>query len=44
MIASAASRHESRGLHSTIDHPATKNEYREDTVIKRGVSAHLRGQ
>ena len=44
MIASAASRHESRGLHSTIDYPETSERFAADTVLKRGVMPHLRGQ
>jgi L-aspartate oxidase len=40
----AASRHESRGLHSTIDYPATEERLAHDTVIKRGVAPHLRGR
>jgi L-aspartate oxidase len=42
VIASAASRRESRGLHYTIDHPDTLAEYASDTVVKRGVLPHLR--
>jgi len=44
IIASAASRQESRGLHYTIDHEATRDDLAEDTVLKRGVSPHLRGR
>ncbi|MCC6559443.1 MAG: L-aspartate oxidase [Polyangiaceae bacterium] len=40
----AASRHESRGLHSTIDYPETDARLAQDTVIKRGVTPHLRGR
>jgi L-aspartate oxidase len=43
IVACAAARHESRGLHSTIDYPETSELHRADTVIKRGVIAHLRG-
>jgi L-aspartate oxidase len=42
VIASAASRQESRGLHYTIDHPDTLAEFASDTVMKRGVLPHLR--
>jgi L-aspartate oxidase len=42
IIASAASRHESRGLHFTIDYPAQSERYLSDTVAKRGVLPHLR--
>ena len=44
IISSAASRKESRGLHSTLDHPETSAEWVEDTVCKRGVAPHLRGR
>jgi L-aspartate oxidase len=37
-------RHESRGLHTTIDYPDTRPELAVDTVIKRGVPAYLRGR
>jgi len=43
IIASAASRRESRGLHYTSDYPDTIGRYAQDTVIKRGVIPHLRG-
>ncbi len=39
----AASRHESRGLHTMADFPDTDAKLARDTVIKRGVAAHLRG-
>lgn len=42
IIGSAAARHESRGLHSTIDYPETRGDCLADTVVKRGVPAHLR--
>jgi L-aspartate oxidase len=44
IVASAASRHESRGLHSMIDYPETSDRFAADTVLKRGVMPHLRGQ
>jgi L-aspartate oxidase len=44
IIASARSRRESRGLHYTIDHAETRDDCAQDTVIKRGVAAHLRGR
>jgi L-aspartate oxidase len=43
IVGSAASRHESRGLHYTLDFPAANPELAQDTVLKRGVPAHLRG-
>ncbi len=43
VIACAASRKESRGLHFTIDHQLTRETCKRDTVIKLGVKAHLRG-
>ena len=43
IVASAASREESRGLHYTLDFPEPNDRFKEDTVVKRGVAAHLRG-
>ncbi len=43
VIASASSRHESRGLHYTIDYPDVETKSARDTVVKRGVIPHLRG-
>ncbi len=42
IVACALARKESRGLHYTIDYPQTDATQARDTVIKRGVSAHLR--
>jgi L-aspartate oxidase len=44
IVSCAAVRHESRGLHCTIDYPETLERFASDTVIKRGVMAHLRGR
>jgi L-aspartate oxidase len=44
IVECAASRHESRGLHFTSDFPETDPKLARDTVIKRGVPAHLRGR
>jgi len=44
IVGSAASRHESRGLHSTIDYPETSERFAADTLVKRGVPPHLRGK
>jgi L-aspartate oxidase len=44
IVGCAAARHESRGLHSTIDYPDTSPQLAHDTVTKRGVPPHLRGR
>jgi L-aspartate oxidase len=44
IVSCAASRHESRGLHSTIDYPETAPRFAADIVVKRGVLPHLRGR
>jgi L-aspartate oxidase len=44
IVECAASRRESRGLHFTIDFPLLDPKFARDTVIKRGVPAHLRGR
>jgi L-aspartate oxidase len=44
IVGCAASRHESRGLHSTIDYPETRERFATDTLVKRGVPPHLRGR
>jgi len=44
IISNAASRKESRGLHYTLDHTETQTDWALDTVCKRGVMPHLRGQ
>ncbi len=42
VIACASARKESRGLHYNLDYPNARDEYRGDTVISKGVPAHLR--
>ena len=42
IVECAASRHESRGLHYTVNHKETDPKQARDTVVKRGVPAHLR--
>ena len=42
IVACALARKESRGLHYTSDFPATDPAQSRDTVVKRGVTAHLR--
>jgi L-aspartate oxidase len=44
VVECASSRLESRGLHFTIDHRDVDEKFARDTVIKRGVVAHLRGR
>jgi L-aspartate oxidase len=44
IVEGAASRHESRGRHYTIDHREAESKSARDTVMKRGVPAHLRGR
>jgi L-aspartate oxidase len=44
IVECAASRKESRGLHATRDYPAADPRLARDTVIKRGVPAHMRGR
>jgi L-aspartate oxidase len=44
IVECAASRRESRGLHFTIDYPELDAKAARDTVVKRGVPAHLRGR
>ena len=43
IVECAASRRESRGLHYTRDFPHADPRFARDSVIKRGVPAHLRG-
>lgn len=44
IVECAAGRRESRGLHYTNDFPSIDPRFARDTVIKRGVPAHLRGR
>jgi L-aspartate oxidase len=44
IVECASSRRESRGLHFTSDYPDTDPKFAIDTVVKRGVPAHLRGR
>jgi L-aspartate oxidase len=43
IVECATARHESRGLHYTIDYPELDPKAARDIVMKRGVPAHLRG-
>jgi L-aspartate oxidase len=43
IVESASARHESRGLHYTIDYPELQPKLARDTIVKRGVPAYLRG-
>jgi L-aspartate oxidase len=42
VVSCALARKESRGLHYTLDYPDADPKLARDTVVKRGVSAHLR--
>jgi L-aspartate oxidase len=42
IVSCASSRRESRGLHFTIDYPDLDPRQARDTVVKRGVLAHMR--
>jgi L-aspartate oxidase len=44
IVECASSRRESRGLHFTTDYSDTDERLARDTVLKRGVPAHLRGR
>jgi L-aspartate oxidase len=44
IVESASSRRESRGLHQTTDYREVDPKFARDTVMKRGVPAHLRGR
>jgi L-aspartate oxidase len=44
IVECASSRRESRGLHFTSDYPNVDPRFERDTVIKRGVPAHLRAR
>ncbi len=41
VVECATTRKESRGLHTTTDYPTTDPKQARDTVVKRGVAAHL---
>lgn len=42
IVSCARARKESRGLHRTLDYPDTNDDLRADTIVKRGLAAHLR--
>jgi L-aspartate oxidase len=42
IVECASARRESRGLHTTIDYPEADPKLARDTVVRRGVPAHLR--
>jgi L-aspartate oxidase len=42
VVGCASARKESRGLHHILDYPRTNEELVADTIVKRGVPAHLR--
>jgi L-aspartate oxidase len=42
IVSCASARRESRGLHYTIDYPELDAKMARDTIVKRGVPAHLR--
>ena len=44
IVECASARHESRGLHTTIDYPDLDPRGGRDVVVKRGVPAHVRGR
>ncbi len=44
IVGCASARHESRGLHTTLDYPDQVPDLAQDTLMKRGVSPHLRGR
>jgi len=41
IVECAAARHESRGLHFTIDHVTSDAKLARDMIMKRGVAAHF---
>jgi L-aspartate oxidase len=42
IVGCASARKESRGLHHTLDYPDADDRFLADTIVKRGVPAHLR--